>query len=183
MDQAAPLQGWELPEEFGALRRLLESRMGQRGKREYVQVLRLLETFSRQEVADAVKDALRLGALSFYAVKHLVLCRLEGRPPRLDLGLYPYLPRAGSAPPIRQGLHDTPVREGGMSQRSTLLLEHHLKELRLPSFLREYGQMAAQCAAGNADHPDTCSAWPNWNSSAATSAWWSGASAPPVSRR
>ena len=41
-----------------------------------------------------------------------------------------------------------------MSQRSTLLLEHHLKELKLPSFLREYGKMAAQCAAGNADHPE-----------------------------
>ena len=87
------LQGWELPEEFGALRRLLESRMGRRGKREYVQVLRLLETFSQQEVAGAVKDALRLGALSFDAVKHLMLCRLEGRPPRLDPDLYPYLPR------------------------------------------------------------------------------------------
>ena len=93
LDQAAPLQGRELPEEFGALRRLLESRMGRRGKREYVQVLRLLETFSQQEVAAAVKDALRLGAISFDAVKHLVLCRFEGRPPRLDLELYPYLPR------------------------------------------------------------------------------------------
>ena len=93
LDQAAPLQGWELPDEFGTLRRLLESRMGRRGKREYVQVLRLLETFSQQEVATAAKDALRLGALSFDAVKHLVLCRLEGRPPRLDLELYPYLPR------------------------------------------------------------------------------------------
>ena len=40
-----------------------------------------------------------------------------------------------------------------MSQRSTLLLEHHLKELKLPSFLREYGKMAAQCAAENVDHP------------------------------
>ena len=67
--------------------------MGRRGKREYVQVLRLLETFSQQEVHSALKDALRLGALSFDAVKHLVLCRLEGRPPRLDLELYPYLPR------------------------------------------------------------------------------------------
>ena len=93
LDQAAPLQGWELPEVFSTLRRLLESRMGQRGKREYVQVLRLLETFSQQEVAAAVKDAIRLGALSFDAVKHLVLCRLEGRPPRLDLELYPYLPK------------------------------------------------------------------------------------------
>ena len=87
LDQAAPLQGWDLPEEFGTLRRLLESRMGRRGKREFVQVLRLLETFSGQEVHAAVKDALRLGALSFDAVKHLVMCRLEGRPPRLDLEL------------------------------------------------------------------------------------------------
>ena len=68
--------------------------MGRRGKREYVQVLRLLETFSMGEVHCAVKDAIRLGAISFDAVKHLVLCRLEGRPPRLDLELYPYLPKA-----------------------------------------------------------------------------------------
>ena len=94
LDQAAPLDGWELPDEFGTLRRLLESRMGRRGKREYVQVLRLLETFSQEEVHAAVRDALRLGAISFDAVKHLVLCRLEGRLPRLDLELYPYLPKA-----------------------------------------------------------------------------------------
>ena len=94
LDQAAPLQGWDLPDEFGTLRRLLESRMGRRGKREYVQVLRLLETFSMGEVHSAVRDALRLGAVSFDAVKHLVLCRLEGRPSRLDLELYPYLPKA-----------------------------------------------------------------------------------------
>ena len=31
-DQAAPLQGGDLPEEFGTLRRLLESRMGRRGQ-------------------------------------------------------------------------------------------------------------------------------------------------------
>ena len=62
LDQAAPLQGWELPEGFGALRRLLEARMGRRGKREYVQVLRLLDTFSQQEVHAAVRDAIRLGA-------------------------------------------------------------------------------------------------------------------------
>ena len=93
LDQAAPLQGWDLPEEYQTLRRLPEARMGRRGKREFVQVLRLLENFSHQEVHHAVKDALRLGALSFDAVKHLLLCRLEGRPPRLDPDLYPYLPR------------------------------------------------------------------------------------------
>ena len=40
-----------------------------------------------------------------------------------------------------------------MSDRSTLLLEHHLKELKPPSFLREYGKMAALCAAEGVDHP------------------------------
>ena len=34
------------------------------------------------------------GAIGFDAVKHLVLCRIERRPPRLDLTVYPYLPRA-----------------------------------------------------------------------------------------
>ena len=57
-----------------------------------------------------------------------------------------------------------------MNDRSTLLLEHHLKELKLPSFLREYGKMAAQCAAEGVDHPNTCCGWPSWNSSTATSA-------------
>ena len=57
-------------------------------------MLRLMENFRKQEVHSAVRDALRLGAISFDAVKHLVLCRIVGRPPRLDLELYPYLPRA-----------------------------------------------------------------------------------------
>ena len=41
LDQAAPLVGWELPEAFLRLRRLLEARLGKAGTREYVQVLRL----------------------------------------------------------------------------------------------------------------------------------------------
>ena len=68
--------------------------MSKRGKREYVQVLRLMEAFSQQEVHQAIKDALRLGTIGFDAVKHLLLCRIERRPPRLDLANYPYLPRA-----------------------------------------------------------------------------------------
>ncbi len=94
LDQAAPLEGWDLPKAFTSLRRLMEARMGKAGKREYVQVLRLLETFRLAEVEGAIRDALKLGAIGFDAVKHLVLCRIERRPPRLDLDLYPYLPRA-----------------------------------------------------------------------------------------
>ena len=68
LDRAAPLQGRDLPEEYRTLRRLLEARMGRRGKREFVPVLRLLEHFAHQEVHHAVPDALQLGAISFDAV-------------------------------------------------------------------------------------------------------------------
>src|SRR5205814_6052179 len=94
LDQAAPLVGWQLPEEFATLRRLLEARMGKQGKREFVQVLRLMELFRADEVAGAVRDAIAWGAIGFDAVKHLVLCRIERRPPRLDMTVYPYLPKA-----------------------------------------------------------------------------------------
>jgi hypothetical protein len=94
LDQAAPLKGWDLPDEFATLHRLLEARMGKTGKREYVQILRLLETFEIGHVHGAVKQALSLGAIGYDAVKHLVLCRIEKRPPRLDLDIYPYLPKA-----------------------------------------------------------------------------------------
>ena len=50
LDQAAPLADWKLPEVFAILRRLLEARMGKKGKREFVQVLRLLETFQIADV-------------------------------------------------------------------------------------------------------------------------------------
>ncbi len=109
LDQAAPLAGWDLPEAFITLRRLLEARMGKAGKREYVQVLRLLETFRLEEVEGAVGDALRLGAIGFDAVKHLVLCRIERRPPRLNLDVYPYLPRARVAMTYRQVVHEPAV--------------------------------------------------------------------------
>jgi hypothetical protein len=94
LDQAAPLVGWALPDAFLTLRRLLEARLSKAGRREWVQVLRLLEVFRPEEVEAGVAEALRLGAIGFDAVKHLVLCRIERRPPRLDLEVYPYLPRA-----------------------------------------------------------------------------------------
>ena len=104
-------------------------------------------------VYESVRDALGLGAISFDAVKHLVLCRMEGRPQRLDLELYPYLPRVSVTNDIGQRLHGAHVGERAVSERSTVLLEHHLKELKLPTFLREYGKVAGQCAEEGVDHP------------------------------
>ena len=94
LDQAAPLAGWQLPECFATLRRWLEARLKKHAGREYIQVLRLLETFAIEEVSAAVEDALHLGAISFDAVRHLLLCRIERRPPRLNLDNWPHLPLA-----------------------------------------------------------------------------------------
>jgi hypothetical protein len=113
LDQAAPLKDWNLPEAFVTLRRLMEARMGKAGKREYVQVLRLMETFRLTEVEAAIRDALKLGAIGFDAVKHLVLCRIERRPPRLDLDLYPYLPRARVATTLAGSYMSLLSRTGG----------------------------------------------------------------------
>jgi hypothetical protein len=92
LDQAAPLQDWNLPEAFQHLRHLLEARMGNRGKREFIQVLRLMEAIPRDVVAYATTEAIRLGAIGFDAVKQIALARVERRPARLDLTAYPHLP-------------------------------------------------------------------------------------------
>ena len=40
-----------------------------------------------------------------------------------------------------------------MTDPPQLLLAHHLKALKLPTFLREYDKLAQQCAAEGIDHP------------------------------
>src|ERR1700730_15397308 len=94
LDQAAPLDNWRLADCVHRLRRLMEARMGTAGRREFIQVLRLMENFHQHQVEQAVSEALRLSAISFDAVKMLLLARLENRPARLDLTVYPYLPAA-----------------------------------------------------------------------------------------
>ena len=93
LDQAAPLRGWKLDPAFDTLRRLLEARFGPRGKREYIQVLRLHEDFPARQVAAAVRDAVKRRLIGFDAVKHLLLARIERRPAHLDLSRYPHLPQ------------------------------------------------------------------------------------------
>ena len=75
LDQAAPLAGWQLPEAFATLRRLLEARMG---KREFVQVLRLMEVFRIDDVAVGVRDAIDRGVIGFDAIL-LTLVAPNGR--------------------------------------------------------------------------------------------------------
>ena len=52
------------------------------------------------------------GTIGFDAVKHLVLCRIERRPPRLDMTIYPYLPKAQVAVPSPEGFEVANVPAG-----------------------------------------------------------------------
>jgi hypothetical protein len=49
-------------------------------------------------------------------------------------------------------LHVPGVGGCGMTDAPKLLLAHHLKTLRLPTFLREYEKLSRQCAAEGLDH-------------------------------
>ena len=88
------LDGWVWCEDMLRLRRLMEARGGKEGKREFIAVLRLCEAHRQADVEWAVSRALNMGAISFDAVKMIALAKLERRPVRLDMSLYPYLPRA-----------------------------------------------------------------------------------------
>ena len=67
--------------------------MGNRGKREFIQVLRLLEAMSLEVVTAAVSHSIHLGAIGFDAVNLIALARIERRPVRLDLAACPHLPK------------------------------------------------------------------------------------------
>ncbi len=99
----------------------------------------------------AVKTALRMGAVGFDAIKHLVLCQVEKRPPKLDLDVYPYLPRANVGT-TSAASYMCLIGQHSMSDAPKLLLDHHLKTLKLPTFLRDYAKLARQCAAEGTDH-------------------------------
>ena len=85
--------------------------MGNRGKREFIQVLRLMEAIPREVVTAAVTEAIRLGAIGFDAVKQIALARIERRPARLDLTAYPHLPQDGREDDIGGRLRRARARE------------------------------------------------------------------------
>ncbi len=68
-------------------------------------------------------------------------------------------PRRLSLPAAREGrdhfgcrLHVPDVGRCRMTETPRILLAHHLKTLKLPTFLREYDKLARQCAAEGQDH-------------------------------
>lgn len=71
LDFARPLADWNLPECFGVLRRRLEGERQADGRREFIRVLRLLETLELSELSRAIERALAIGALAVDAIRIL----------------------------------------------------------------------------------------------------------------
>ena len=107
------MRGWKLDPAFDTLRRLLEARFGPRGKREYIQVLRLHEDFPERQAAAAVRDAVKRRLIGFDAVKHLLLARIEKRPVHLGLSRYPHLPQPLFAATRSAGYATLPAGRAG----------------------------------------------------------------------
>ena len=109
-DQARPLAGWGLPDCFATLRKRLEQADAREGTRQYIRVLRLLESHDKEAVSAAVSSALRLAVADADAVRLLLERALErpaadfdtnGRPrlsgvqlPAIDLSAYTVLTSA-----------------------------------------------------------------------------------------
>ena len=68
LDSAKPFEDWPLPSCFLILRRRLEGELGSQGRREFIQVLRLLETYSLSALAKALDRAPQTGSLLVDAI-------------------------------------------------------------------------------------------------------------------
>ena len=94
LDQAAPLAGWDLPPEFQTLRRLMEARMIKAGRREVRAGAAAAGDLRARRPACRGEDRAAHGRRRLR--RRQAPGALPGReaPPKLDLDVYPYLPRA-----------------------------------------------------------------------------------------
>ena len=92
LDFARPMEQWELPPCFDLLRRRLESDMeNNMGTREYIKVLRLLETASLSQLTGAIEHALFIGATSVDAIKLILEHRRQEPIALFSLDGHPHL--------------------------------------------------------------------------------------------
>jgi transposase len=92
LDFARPMEEWGLSPCFDLLRRRLESDMEEnKGVREYIKVLRLLETATATQLAGAIEQALFIGATSVDAIKLILEHRRQAPIALFSLDGHPHL--------------------------------------------------------------------------------------------
>ena len=151
-DYARPLEQWQLPECFGVLRRRQEAADPTgHGTRAYIRVLRLLENHSQAQLTDAVDYALDIDVIDPDSIRVILEYRADRPVDLFALDGRPHLQVVRVAPTNVSAAHG----DDAMSKtetKSTVLLKHHLKALKLPTILAECEKVAGRCAAENIDH-------------------------------
>jgi transposase len=99
IDFARPLESWELPACFATLRRRLESDLGDKGTREFIKVLRLLENATVPQLKAAVETALSIGATGSDAVALILFHHAEQPVGLFSLDGHPHLKSVVIDPP------------------------------------------------------------------------------------
>ena len=79
---ARPFCNWELPKSFDRLQRYLQARFGNKGKREYIQVLQLLRDFPMREIRRGIERAFEHSCVNFETIRMLVI---SGREPNISI--------------------------------------------------------------------------------------------------
>jgi len=89
LDFGKPFERWDLPKGFEILRRRLESESGGEGRREFIKILRLLESHPPHELGKVINRALEIGAMTVDVIRILLqegrespakIFRLDDRP-------------------------------------------------------------------------------------------------------
>ncbi len=154
-DYARPLENWQLPECFPLLRRRLEAADERSGTRSYIRVLRLLEKFSLPQLTGAVEYALDIDVIDPDSIRTIVEHRAERPVELFSLDGRPWLQAVRvetTDVSSYQALLGGGVAMNKTETKSTVLLKHHLKALKLPTMHAECEKIAARAAQDNADH-------------------------------
>jgi len=106
LDFGKPFDDWDLPEGFTVLRRRLEGELAQAGRREFIKVLRLLESCELKELAKAVDRALAIGALTVEAIRLLLEDGRQQPAKYFQLDGHPHL-QGHEVPPPKLAIYDT----------------------------------------------------------------------------
>jgi hypothetical protein len=117
LDFGKPFDDWDLPEVFSVLRRRLEGELGQTGRREFIKVLRLLESCELKELAHAVDRALAIGALTVEAIRLLLEDGREQPAKYFRLDGRPHL-QGHEVPPPKLSIYDTLRQEEACHEKA-----------------------------------------------------------------
>jgi hypothetical protein len=112
-----------------------------------------LEKHPPGQLRRAVEKGLAVRAITRDAIAQFLYPRQDWRATLFSLDGHPHLRAVRVAVPNLARLSRTGGRYGMNKEPSVLLLEHHLKVLKLLTFLRDCASVGAVCSQERADYP------------------------------